>query len=535
MTRFRELGARASMRGSDWRWRPRLRADTRPPSSHCTSVKRSSSSARRRPSNTHRAPDSDAASDFAFEDAVAYFDEALALLEQHAPNDASGRVELLIDRASAQVYVDERAGVLAAREAIERARTDGSPTQFGRAVAVFVEPMYGAAAFPDETRGLFDEARAVLGDTNTALQARLLAYESFKYAVHQLRGDGRALAEQSVVLAREAGDSLTLADALLTLAVNIEGTPDVERRVELGEELVALGHTAGGRASAFGLRVLAGARLELAQGDALVSTISALGRLGEQMRWLPAKVYGAQWEATIAMLEGRWDDVRARRRELRRHAQAYSGAAGMEQVQGFLVARELGEHSIASGVRVEDVPGADIYACASILLADVDAGNIDGARAGLTTLAADGFTRGESERRGAALGVLAEVAATVGAQEHAAPLYDSLAPHTGHLLSVLLGLSCIGAADRYLGILATLLERWDAAAAHFARAYDVERRVNGRALLPRTRYWNARLLLARGDAEDDAAARDLLEAVAAETDDLGMRRLHAQCQELASR
>ena len=139
----------------------------------------------------------DAASDFAFEDAVAYFDEALALLEQHAPNDASGRVELLIDRASAQVYVDERGGVLAAREAIERARTDGSPTQFGRAVAVFVEPMYGAAAFPDETLPGSSTRLAWCSATPTALQARLLAYESFKYAVHQLRGDGRGVSRSS--------------------------------------------------------------------------------------------------------------------------------------------------------------------------------------------------------------------------------------------------------------------------------------------------------------------------------------------------
>jgi hypothetical protein len=338
-----------------------------------------------------------------------------------------------------------------------------------------------------------------------------------------------------VALAREAADSLTLADALGALAVNLEGTPDVEARVRLGEELVALGRTVGGRASAFGLRVLAGARLELAQGDELTTTIAALTRLGEKLRWLPAKVYGAQWQATLAMLEGRWDDVRAHRRDLRRYAQAYSGAAGMEQVQGFLVAREVGADSIARGVRVEDVPGADIYACAAILLADVDAGEYDSARKGLTSLAADGFARGELERRNAALGVLAEVTASVDAREHAAPIYEALAPHTGHLLSVLLGLSCIGAADRYLGMLATLLERWDEAEAHFARAYDVEAAVHGRALLPRTRYWHARLLLTRRQPGDPEAARALLDTASLESEQLGMRRLHAQCVTLASR
>ena len=161
----------------------------------------------------------DALAEFAFDEAAARFETALGLLEEHTPKDTAGRVELLIDRAGALVYVDEREGVKAALMAVEQARVDGSASQFGRAVAAFVEPTYGTAAYPDQTVRLFDEARSVLGTTNPALRARLLAYESFKYAVHQLRGrDGRALAEESVVLSRDAGDSLTLADALFALS-----------------------------------------------------------------------------------------------------------------------------------------------------------------------------------------------------------------------------------------------------------------------------------------------------------------------------
>ena len=268
--------------------------------------------------------------------------------------------------------------------AVEQARTDGSASQFGRAVAVFVEPTYGTAAYPDQTVGLFDEARAVLGTTNPALRARLLAYESFKYAVHQLRGrDGRALGEESVALARDAGDSLTLADALFSLAVNLEGTPAVATRREIGTELVALGLSAGGRASAFGLRVLAGAQMELAQGEELRATITELDRIGRDLRWLPATVYAAQWNGTLALLEGRWDVVRARGRDLRQLRTAYSGAAGMQQVHAFYMGRELGEPSIARGARIEDLPAADLFACASIALADVDADD-DIARAART-------------------------------------------------------------------------------------------------------------------------------------------------------
>ena len=47
-------------------------------------------------------------------------------------------------------------------------------------------------------------------------------------------------------------------------------------------------------------------------------------------------------------------------------------------------------------------------------------------------------------------------------------------------------------------VLSTVLEEWDAADAHFAEALSLEERIHGHALLPRTRYWQARFLRARG-------------------------------------
>ena len=263
----------------------------------------------------------DAVRDFAFEDAATYFERALELVEQYEPSPASRRVELLTDLASALVYVDEKAGVETALRAVDTARRDGSLVQFGRAVAVAVEPVYGVIAFPAKVTSLFDEARAVLGNGDPALRARLLAFEAFKYATHTLHGrSGRILAEEAVALARDSDDPITLADALYALAVNLEGDADVTERIALGEELVSLGRNAGARASAFGLRVLAGAYLELGDADELTSTIEQLGRVGVEFRWLPAHVYTAQFRATQALLEGRFDDVRIYGDDLRGYA-----------------------------------------------------------------------------------------------------------------------------------------------------------------------------------------------------------------------
>ena len=479
----------------------------------------------------------DALADVAFEDAAAYFESALHLYEEYSPTDHARKVELLTDLASALVYVDEQAGVGTALRAVDAARTDGSATQFGRAVAVFVEPMYGVIAYPAEVTALFDEARAVLGPTDGALRARLLAFEAFKYAVYQLRGrDGRALAAEAVEIARSIDDPLTLADALFALAVSLEGSTDIDQRLALGEELIRLADPAGARAAAFGLRVLAGARLEQGDAGALTATIDRLARTGDEMRWLPAHVYAAQWRATQALLEGRFDDAQRHGTDLRRYSRAYRAATSMHLIQTFLLARERGELANLQGLEeTADEHVRSLLTIAMLALVQLESGDEHGARLGLERIAAEDFQRGPGESTsGAGLGILAEVAAHGGAPETAQALYELLAPFEGRLLTVVLGLVCVGAADRYLGMLCTVLERWDEADAHFGRAIELEERARGHALLPRTRYWWAHSLLARGGDAERATAESLLAQVIDETDRLGMHHLHAQAVALRS-
>ncbi|MCU1427659.1 MAG: family transcriptional regulator [Actinomycetia bacterium] len=477
----------------------------------------------------------DALADFAFEDAVAHFEHALRLLEQHAPHDKPRRAELLTDLASALVYVDEQAGVETALRAVNAARNDGSPAQFGRAVAVFVEPTYGALTFPGEVTKLFDEARSVLDDRDPALRARLLAFEAFKYAVYQLRGrDGRRIAEEAVALARASADSETLADALFALAVSLEGSVDVAQRVALGNELVALGQDGSRRAPAFGLRVIARAYLELGDAEDLSATISEMVRIGDELRWLPAKAYAAQWRATQALVEGRFEDAHSWGNELRRYARAYRGAAGMHTVQAYYLAREEGGlGNLGSFAALPDEHADNLYAAASFALAQLESGDRPAAQRTLASVAARDLLRRDDDcARGAALGMFAEIAANGDMPAEAEVLLDLLTPFTGRLLCVVLGLACLGAADRYIGMLSAALGREDGAEAHFERALVLEDRIGGRALLPRTRYWQARFYRDRGRPGDERAARDILARVADETSQLAMPHLHAQAEEL---
>ena len=132
----------------------------------------------------------------------------------------------------------------------------------------------------------------------------------------------------------------------------------------------------------------------------------------------------------------------------------------------------------------------------------------------------------------AVLAILAEVAATGGSPAHAQALHDLLTPFAGRLVTAQLGLACLGAADRYLGVLSTLLERWDKTRMRSSTAPRSSKRASVAAPCSRTGYWRARFLHAHGGAHDAATANAMLHDVVDETSSLGMQRLCAQAEDL---
>jgi class 3 adenylate cyclase/tetratricopeptide (TPR) repeat protein len=483
----------------------------------------------------------DAAAHLAFEDAATYFEQALELHDEYAPDDPAPRVELLISLAEALTCVDETAALDAALHAVDAARASGSPQQFGRAVAVFLEPM-SSTMYPDQVATLLDEAQHRLGDDDRALLARLKAIEAFKYSAYQLQGrDGRALADRAVQLAREAGEAPTLTQALFARAISLESTARMTERRALGEELVALGRAGGGsgaRATTHGLRVLARVQLELGDAESLTATIADLARTGQERRWLPALVYEAQWRATQALLEGRFDDVRAYWRDMRRYARGYSAVAGIHDSQAYYLAREQGTLADVVGPleQMSTVSSQSLYVPALLAVAQLDSADETAALHTVDLLTADDIRRSEAENAwGAILGLLSEVAAVGASSSRAELLSELLEPFAGRLLVTVIGLASVGAADRYRGMLSTTLGRWDDAEAHFERALELEEGIRGRALVPRTRYWQARFLQARARPGDDRRARAVLSGVVHDTRELGMRRLSAQAEQALAR
>jgi hypothetical protein len=110
-------------------------------------------------------------------------------------------------------------------------------------------------------------------------------------------------------------------------------------------------------------------------------------------------------------------------------------------------------------------------------------------------------------------------------QGPAARLYELLLPfeHVNFLYRA--GTVSAGSTARALGVLATLLERWDAAEHHFLTALEMNRQMRARPWVAHTQYEYARMLLVRNDDGDRVRGEELLRDASRTAVELGMRAL----------
>jgi tetratricopeptide (TPR) repeat protein len=217
-----------------------------------------------------------------------------------------------------------------------------------------------------------------------------------------------------------------------------------------------------------------------------------------------------------ALFEGRFAEVA----QLSAEAVALSGvradAVSAHAARMSLVSSEEGRLDEAiDRVRewAERCEGHSV-AYARITTLQARSGDLEAARAGLHTLTSGDLAAVPRDHLWqGVLSDLAETCAQLRDTELAARIYDYLRPHL-RLLPTTGGHMCLGAVDRFLGMLAATLGRLEEAVAHYEIALQLEERMKARPLAARTRYWYARALLERnGPADHDHACRLLLEAL----------------------
>jgi tetratricopeptide (TPR) repeat protein len=162
-------------------------------------------------------------------------------------------------------------------------------------------------------------------------------------------------------------------------------------------------------------------------------------------------------------------------------------------------------------------------------------GDTEGARLLFEEFAAHGFDElPDNISLSAYLAILAELCVEFGDRERAATLYELLSPYSE--LNVVLGqLAFLGPASRYLGILATMLGRFEEAERHLLSALRLSSRTAARPWIAYTRYDYGQMLLARDEAGDRELALSVATTALDTAQALGMRALARRAALLKTR
>lgn len=398
---------------------------------------------------------------------------------------------------------------------------------------------------------LLEEAWQVAPELAATRRARVCA--TLARALTFADGERSALlGKEAVALARGAGDPATLAFALTYRLMSFTGSDDAEAddSLALATEIVALAEQTGDnvyRMQGHDRRALA----LIERGDLAGATaeIATMCRIGAQRRYPHSEWRMLAWDSMRAILQGRFAEAEQQLPVALAIGErsGMPGAAQHYAIQLSALRRDQGRYGEIVGA-IEGMVAQFPLAVwrAALAQAYVDLDRLEEARREFDLLAAHDFADLPHDLlRLCTLALLAYTCAALDDRPRAALLYDLLAPYDKRIVAVTLAASaCNGCASRELGLLATTLGRWEAAAAHFGDAHAMNGAMGARPFVARVQFEQARLRFAEHDARAErpspapdwrAAAETLLAQARATAAELGMARLLTEIDRLDER
>jgi hypothetical protein len=207
-----------------------------------------------------------------------------------------------------------------------------------------------------------------------------------------------------------------------------------------------------------------------------------------------------------------------------------------EHQYGF-IRREQGRSAeLLSGPAPAEPPSVELaFDRAFQALIHVELGQPDKVSAELDALTADGAAAVPDDAfRAATLAQLSEVCAALGDIEAARALHTPMLGYHGQLIVHSWGVACLGAADRYLGMLEATVGAYNEAEEHYAAALTLEQLATAASQTARTRLWWARLLRKLGPSRTNLArAATLLADARREASSLGLAQVLTELRSLA--
>jgi hypothetical protein len=472
----------------------------------------------------------------AHEEAAAQYEGALRALELAAPGEHERRCDLLLALGEARLWAGE---TTEARSAFQRAakvaRTARLPERLARAALGYGRIVVVVGVSDEPLIALLREALAALPQGDSALRVRLLGRLARELHFAPDSAEREALSLEGVAMARRLGDPATVASALGARHVAVWAPDTLDERLATVDEMLRLGAAAGDQRLLFDAQVWRASDLleagDVAGADAAMQACRAL----EEDAHTPAWSWQlAVYDGTRALLDGRFDDAEQLIRRAAELGERAKGAAARRYfaIQSFMLGRERGTLAeMAEVVRRSFVDLYDRPARLAQLAAEL--GRAEEARAELEHAPAGALT---VHRRNILelpeLTCLVPPCALLADTERAAAVYARLMAHVDRIVVRGIVGFCDGSVNRYLGVLATVLERWQDGEQHFRSALECNARLGSPPLVARTRVQYAELLLTRDAAGDRQLAAELLQPALAAARELGMHSLERRADEL---
>jgi len=483
----------------------------------------------------------------AYEDSAAHYDRALQALElrehgsgaRNADAIARRRCELFLRLAEARNRAGGRQSAQeAARQAANLARRFGAVESLARAALELGGPrlvLVEAEAQNRELTDLLEEAEQALGADDSVLRAKVLARLAVEL-YYSASDERRAyLSLEAVNIARRLDDPVTLGETMIAGHLSIWGPENTEGRLEIANEIIRLGERTGNRELALAGRLWRIVdRLELGQAAPQPDELESLLQLARASRIAISEYYALRLQAMRAVLVGAVEEAEQRVHQTSALGQRVDEA---EAAQTFAV--QIGAVRWAQGRLLEVEEALQTFAesfpslpawSAALAFVKTEVGRATEARAAFERFAAHDFADlSRNAHYLSALGFGAQACAALGDARRAAMLYERLAPFANRNLIIGFGGGCYGSVARPLGLLATTLERWPEAEAHFEAALEMNTKIGATTWIALTQHGYADMLLRRNHTGDRERALALLSRALETAQTRGLTRLVDMC------
>jgi DNA-binding SARP family transcriptional activator len=360
--------------------------------------------------------------------------------------------------------------------------------------------------------------------TDDGQRARLLARLAYHHAMWSPGSDAAVgTATEALALAEQLGDPAVLCMSLWAAAAAVQGDAEPEKRLGLGERLILIAEEShDDRAVANGLRVIALSSLECGDVARFDASVSKMSEVADRARSWMYHADVARWRAMSEMNRGDWSSARSEMERQRTSGGDVAIYPASYAAQRMMLHRDVGEldsarrFAEAAVTTLSDLPALGAFRAALSLIAS-EMGDTTTSEEHFRDLVADDHRLLEPGRTySTAVAMISEVATRADHRDAASGLLAAIEPYRGLLIVASWGEVCLGAADRYRGMLLGLLGRDEEAIAAFHQAVSLEESIGARALTARSLWWLSQALDRAGRDDESATTRGLVDAVASE-------------------